>query len=84
MGRPSKLFRFYPLLSSVLSTEFAEIQSGGGLEWLAFRPAHVTRGEIRPRSYRIEGQMGPGAGGDVLERKMSCLCRESNPGLTVT
>jgi hypothetical protein len=49
--------------------------------WLASRPGRFTPWEIAPGTHWIWGWMGPIAGLDAVEyRKMSCPCRESNPG----
>jgi hypothetical protein len=47
----------------------------------ASRPSHFTPGERFPGTHWIGGLVGPRVGLDnVEERKISCPCRELNPG----
>jgi hypothetical protein len=52
-----------------------------GDEWSASCSGCFTPGERAPVTHWLGGWVGPTAGLDAVElRKISCLCRESNPG----
>jgi hypothetical protein len=52
-----------------------------GSKWSASRLGRFTTAERAPATHPIGDWVGPGAGLDAVEkRKISCPCRESNPG----
>jgi hypothetical protein len=52
-----------------------------GGEWSASRPGRFTPGKRVHGTHWIGGWVSPRAGLDAVEkRKISCPCRESNPG----
>jgi hypothetical protein len=59
---------------------FLTTASDGG-EWSATLTSCFTPREIAPGTHWIGGWVGPRAGLDAVEkRRISCPCRESNPG----
>jgi hypothetical protein len=63
----------------VAPSSFTSALDVGG--WSASRPSRFTPGESVPGTRRIRGWSGSRAGLDAVEwRRISCPCRESNPG----
>jgi hypothetical protein len=53
---------------------------GDGSELSASRPCRFTPGEKAPGIHCTVGWVGPGAGLDVVKKRKSWPCRESNTG----
>jgi hypothetical protein len=66
-------------VSGGIASSFLTSTLDGG-EWSASRPCRFTPEERVSGSHWIGGWVDPKAGQDDMEkRKISCLCRESNP-----
>jgi hypothetical protein len=65
--------------SGGVAPPFLTLALDGG-EWSASHPGRFTSGERTPGTRWTGGCVDPRAGLDTVEkRKISCLCRESNP-----